>query len=176
MDKSERYHLDTLCERIRAHRKGLSMNQQQIAKASGVDGSVLSRFEHGKSRPGLKTLLKICKALNTTPDYLLGFSDHEAQNSQTYPLSECIVTGYRTLSGDIYLGLGIRVRRPILLAHVDSQGKATQDAQKWLTETLVKADCRIKALKDPTGTHRVVVGVVYADGEDVNSTLTEYFS
>ncbi len=45
-------------------------NQQQLARASGVSDSEVSRILAGKSQPGLENALKLARAVGVSLDYL----------------------------------------------------------------------------------------------------------
>ena len=49
--------------------------QTQLAKEINVSKQCVSDYKSGKSLPSLETLCLICKALDTTSDYLLGLTD-----------------------------------------------------------------------------------------------------
>lgn len=50
-------------------------SQVCLAEEVGVSKQCISDYKSGKSVPSLQTLYLICKALDTTADYLLGLSD-----------------------------------------------------------------------------------------------------
>ena len=49
----------------------------QLAKAAGVDSSMICKIETGKSQPSLRTLNRIAEALGTTPSALLSDTHEE---------------------------------------------------------------------------------------------------
>lgn len=51
-------------------------SQVRLAEEVGVSKQCISDYKSGKSVPSLQTLYLICKALDTTADYLLGLSDN----------------------------------------------------------------------------------------------------
>ena len=57
--------------------------QSRFALYAGLDHSEASLMLAGKRLPSLVTLVEICNALNTTPNYLLGFDYNgvEEQNA-----------------------------------------------------------------------------------------------
>ncbi len=57
--------------RIARERKKNSLTQEQLAEKIGMSGNYISNIENRYSIPSLETLVKICSALNVTPDYLL---------------------------------------------------------------------------------------------------------
>ncbi len=51
--------------------KGNGYDQSQLAKDCGIDTAQVSRMVNGGREVTLEKLDKVCKALNTTPDYLM---------------------------------------------------------------------------------------------------------
>jgi transcriptional regulator with XRE-family HTH domain len=49
--------------------------QVEIAKEINVSKQCVTDYKSGKSFPSLETLCLICKALETSADYLLGITD-----------------------------------------------------------------------------------------------------
>ncbi len=49
--------------------------QVEIAKEINVSKQCVTDYKSGKSYPSLETLCLICKALETSADYLLGITD-----------------------------------------------------------------------------------------------------
>ena len=60
-----------LGERIAKRRKVLNLTQDDVAEATGLSNNHISNIENNHSIPSIETLLKICEALDITPDYLL---------------------------------------------------------------------------------------------------------
>lgn len=54
----------TIGSRILEARKVLSMSQEALAEAAGIDRTHMGFIEQGRRRPTLVTLVKICAALN----------------------------------------------------------------------------------------------------------------
>ena len=66
-----------LGERIAKRRKVLNLTQDDVAEATGLSNNHISNIENNHSIPSIETLLKICEALDITPDYfLLGIFRH----------------------------------------------------------------------------------------------------
>jgi transcriptional regulator with XRE-family HTH domain len=63
----------TLGERILVLRKRRRWRLEDLAEASGLSTSMLSRYERGLSMPPADALRDIARALGTSPDYLLAF-------------------------------------------------------------------------------------------------------
>jgi len=58
-------------KRIIRRRKRLKMRQVHLADEIGISNTYLSSIEHGKEKPSLDILVKICNGLSVTPDYLI---------------------------------------------------------------------------------------------------------
>ena len=58
-------------KRIIRRRAKLKMNQVSLADKVGISNTYLSSIEHGKEKPSLDILVKICNELSVTPDYLI---------------------------------------------------------------------------------------------------------
>ena len=56
--------------RIMQKRKKLGILQKELAEAIGLTDNQISNIENGGSFPCMNNLLKICDALDITPDYL----------------------------------------------------------------------------------------------------------
>lgn len=64
-------YMTTLHERIRAQRKLAGLTQVELAKTVGVARVSLTQWENGDTSPKGENLLKLAKALNTSPDWLV---------------------------------------------------------------------------------------------------------
>ena len=58
-------------QRIAARRRSLGLRQSQVCEACGINASYLSNIERAVSIPSLEVFMRICDALDTTPDTLL---------------------------------------------------------------------------------------------------------
>lgn len=58
-------------DRARAARTRLGLNQSEVAERVKISDEVYGRFERGLVKPRIQTLLKICEALQVTPNELL---------------------------------------------------------------------------------------------------------
>ena len=101
----------TIGERIVFLREERGISQKDLARSLHITAATLSRYENGIYQPKLEFLCEMCKILNTSSDYLLGFtSDHEisgrsdatAQNtSSALSADECtLLKSYRSLSDE----------------------------------------------------------------------------
>lgn len=58
-------------KRIARRRKSLGLKQTQVCEMCDLSDKYLSGIECARSIPSLEVLMRICRALNTTPDALL---------------------------------------------------------------------------------------------------------
>ena len=59
-------------ERVRNRRKVLHITQEKLAEMVDVSTSFIGHIERGTRKLSVETLYKLCKALGTTADFLLG--------------------------------------------------------------------------------------------------------
>lgn len=62
-------------KRIAKRRKELGLKQYQVCEMVDVNYKYLSNLETGRSAPSLELIMSLCRALDTTPDYLLTGTD-----------------------------------------------------------------------------------------------------
>lgn len=63
-------------------RKRLGLTQRQLADAVGVTESTISNWEQGRnSLEWLERVAKLCRALQCTPDDLIGYVDPEEDSN-----------------------------------------------------------------------------------------------
>ena len=68
--------LMTIYERIRQLRISAGMSQEDLAHAMGYkDRSMITKIESGKVDISQKKIVEFARILNTTPGYLMGWSD-----------------------------------------------------------------------------------------------------
>lgn len=73
--------LMTLYERIRQLRISAGMSQDDLARAMGYkDRSMITKIESGKVDISQKKIIAFANVLNTTPGYLMGWTDKESEN------------------------------------------------------------------------------------------------
>ena len=61
-----------LGQRVCQHRHGLHLTQEALAARVGVTASFLGHIERGTRILSVDTLVKLCRALDLTPNELLG--------------------------------------------------------------------------------------------------------
>ena len=70
----------TLYDRIRQLRIDAGMSQDDLARAMGYkDRSMITKIELGKVDISQKKILAFAKVLNTTPAYLMGWTDEQEE-------------------------------------------------------------------------------------------------
>lgn len=76
--------------RIMQKRKKLGILQKELAEAIGLTDNQISNIENGGSFPSMNNLLKICDALDITPDYLfVGTIRRRFKDDITDMISSC---------------------------------------------------------------------------------------
>ncbi len=58
-------------QRIAVRRRALGLRQSDVCERCGINNNYLSNIERAVSIPSLEVLMRICAALDTTPDALL---------------------------------------------------------------------------------------------------------
>ncbi|MCM1333530.1 MAG: helix-turn-helix domain-containing protein [Bacteroides sp.] len=73
--------------RIAARRRELGLKQYQVSERAGLSDKYISCIETARSIPSIDVLMRICDALETTPDLLLlgavGEKDDDTLERQT---------------------------------------------------------------------------------------------
>ena len=59
---------------VRTARIQMQLTQAELAEEVGISNEVCGRLERGLSLPRVRTLLRLCAALQVTSDVLLGFA------------------------------------------------------------------------------------------------------
>lgn len=68
-----------VCHKLKTLREEARMSQLDLALAAGVSQNMIAYIENGKRTPTLSTLLKLCSALNISPEVLFRESDDNAK-------------------------------------------------------------------------------------------------
>ncbi len=66
-------------ENVRARRIELGLKQSELAERIGFKQSQVSDIEGGSFVDDAMRVVTLCRALETTPDYLFGFTEKEEQ-------------------------------------------------------------------------------------------------
>lgn len=59
-------------ERLRTRARELGMTDVEVARRLGLAQARYSRYVNGEREPDLRTFVRICQVLSTTPDAILG--------------------------------------------------------------------------------------------------------
>lgn len=81
--------------RIAKRRKELKLKQSEVNELADLSDKYLSNIETGKSIPSIDVLMRICEAIQTTPDSILVGSTKRAVSSEK---SEIFSEKFSTLS------------------------------------------------------------------------------
>lgn len=65
-----------LSEKIKSTRELLGITQTELAKRANISRISVGNYERGTRIPNIEVILKLAKALHTTPDYLLETSKY----------------------------------------------------------------------------------------------------
>lgn len=63
-------------QNLKGLRQNLGLTQAQLADRLKISASTVGMYEQGRREPDNEMLLRICKVLNTSTDYLLGISKY----------------------------------------------------------------------------------------------------
>ena len=96
----------TIGERIVFLREERGISQKDLAQSLHITAATLSRYENDIYQPKLEFLCEMCRILNTSSDYMLGFTDNFEAQPTKYDISPSITADekkllklYRSLSG-----------------------------------------------------------------------------
>lgn len=80
-------------KRLAAARKNKNLTQEKLAELTSLANNYISNIENNRSIPSLETLIKLCQALEVTPNEILlgsSFSDDKYMNNELMEkLSHC---------------------------------------------------------------------------------------
>lgn len=97
--------METIGERIRLRREQLGLSQEELAKALGYKSrSSINKIELGLQKLTQSKIASIAEALQTTPDYIMGWDD--ATLSRAFNVVSIGKQGMRPIYGSISAGLG----------------------------------------------------------------------
>lgn len=78
--------LEILFQRLRQLRNEKDVSLEEVATATGISKSLMSRYERGLVDPGLKPLTKLARYYNVSLDWLFGFTNDRAPINTMNPL------------------------------------------------------------------------------------------
>ncbi len=70
-NKEEEKLLINISTNLRSTRNAIKMSQEELAELADISVDTISNIERGKFLPSLLTLIKLCNALNVTPNDIL---------------------------------------------------------------------------------------------------------
>ena len=62
-------------ERLKEIRKECGKTQKEVYTVLGMSANGYASYEQGRTEPSIETLIKLCKVLDVSADYLLGLED-----------------------------------------------------------------------------------------------------
>lgn len=107
-------------DRLRARAKELKLTDAEVARRLGLAQSRYAHYVSGTRSPDYQTLARICRALLTSPDYVLGFSADAAGR----PPEEALLRDRAAAALDAMDLRGLRLAADILDAVTRGSGKA----------------------------------------------------
>ena len=105
--------------RLKELRKNKGYTQQELAKLIGISASSIGMYEQGRREPENAVLSRICQVLDTTTDYLIGFSsDTPAKNQDVNQAIDDFTNMLRSQQGLMFKGepLSEQDREKIVIA------------------------------------------------------------
>lgn len=64
-------------ERLKSIRKSKKITQNNLAETLNIYQSRIAKWENGLNEPNIEMLKKLAEALDTSIDYLVGYSDEK---------------------------------------------------------------------------------------------------
>ena len=90
----------TIGERIVFLREERGISQKDLARSLHITAATLSRYENDIYQPKLEFLCEMCRILNTSSDYMLGFTaDFEALPRQKASSGDSAGSAHSLISG-----------------------------------------------------------------------------
>ncbi|WP_434717361.1 helix-turn-helix domain-containing protein [Lactococcus lactis] len=74
--------------RLKALRKSAGITQAQLANKLQLASGTISAYEQGLKYPSIEVLIKICDALSTSSDYLLGITNEISSKMELKGLTD----------------------------------------------------------------------------------------
>ena len=92
-------------QRVAAQRKHLKLTQAQLAEKSELTTKYISKIETSNSIPSIQSVMKLCAALELTPNYLLFEMENDIEQQgyteTAHKLKLCSPSQIRQISGFI---------------------------------------------------------------------------
>lgn len=91
-----------LYKRIKMRRNELNMSQEELAQKLGYKSrSSINKIEKGQNDIPQSKIIDFAKALDTTPEYLMGWEDNKGNDNQHINLPELNKKDEREISSDL---------------------------------------------------------------------------
>ena len=84
-------------ESLAKRRKELKLRQYEVCERADINYKYLSNIETARSLPSLEVFIRLCKALETTPDHILANSLPQTEHNED---DEYLLQKYHSLSMD----------------------------------------------------------------------------
>jgi len=98
-----------VAKRLRAVREAAGMTQVELAERSGITLAHINRLENARREPGIKTVVRLARALDTTPSGLLrGIG---SRSTQGIVRRCCVQPSFLRSSSDAGPALGTEARK-----------------------------------------------------------------
>ena len=117
----------TFGQRVRERRRERELTLRSLAEACGLSVAYLSDVERGRTRPSLKTLVRIAAALGTTPSDLMAGT--EALGDVTH---DALPAGLQELAQNPQWAEHLDEEWLRTLSRVDYRGRRPETAEEWL--------------------------------------------
>ena len=88
-------------KRIKLRRKHLNITQEQLAESMDVSIQMISNVEQGKKAIRPENLVKLCRALNVSSDYILMGDSHKSSSDDLTKKYELLSPERKKLIHDI---------------------------------------------------------------------------
>ena len=64
-----------VAENLKRYRKAKKWTQEKVAKRVHIDRTTYSKYESGNATPSVETCIRLCLALDISPNELMGWGD-----------------------------------------------------------------------------------------------------
>ncbi len=83
-----------MSKRLKKLRTQSGLTQAQLAKRLNISPSSIGMYEQGRREPKNSVLVRICKELNTSGDYILDINNEAKENTLSFDDVNSIVTEF----------------------------------------------------------------------------------
>jgi len=130
--------METLGEKIEKILEEKGMSQRQLAIKMGISPSSLNQYVRGHKNVGLKVILKLCKTLDVSSDYLLGLETGAKKNKKTIKNIDALwdFLSVNTEKSIIQFDV-LNAEKPLYLISVKEIGTFTLN-ESWCEQTYEK--------------------------------------